>query len=102
MAEHWHTIRPILRVLKIDNSGTTNNAETIQRDIEIHGGVRNWYIDVTDPPSSFRVLLGYIAANSRFHELARSNVVTTPVPGSDEAVSTHWADIARDANEFLP
>ncbi len=101
MAEYWHTVRPVLRVLKIDNSGTTNNSETILRDIEIHGGVRNWYIDVIDPPSSFRVLLGYVAGADRFHELVRSNIVTTPIPGSDEAISTHWADIAKDAERIF-
>ncbi len=101
MAEHWHMVRPVLRLLKIDNSGTTNNSETILRDIEIHGGVRNWYIDVIDPPSSFRILLGYIGGSDRFYELVRSNVVTTPIPGSDEAISTHWAEIAKDAERIF-
>lgn len=101
MADQWHTVHPILRVVKIDNSGTTANSETIHRDIEIHGGVRNWYIDVSDPPSTFRVLLGYAAGNGRFYELIRSNVVTTPIPGSDESVSTHWADIAKDAERIF-
>jgi|688.fasta_scaffold00049_62 hypothetical protein len=101
LADHWHSVRPILRLLKVDNSGTTNHFESIVRDIEIHGGVRNWYIDVSDPPSAFRVLLGYVATGDRFHELARSNVVTTPVPGSDEAVSAHWADIAKDAERIF-
>jgi hypothetical protein len=45
--------------------------------------------------------LGYLATGDRFHELARSNVVTTPVPGSDEAVSAHWADIAKDAERIF-
>lgn len=101
MAEQWHTVHPILRVVKVDNSSTTNNSETIHRDIEIHGGVRNWYIDVSDPPATFRVLLGYMSGSGRFHELIRSNIVTTPIPGSDESISTHWADIAKDAERIF-
>lgn len=96
LAENWHTVKPILRLLKLDDSGTTSNSETVFRDIEIHGGVRNWYIDVEEPPCRFRVLMGYLCANERFYELARSNVVMTPVPGGKEAADDHWADIAKD------
>jgi uncharacterized protein len=97
LAEYWHTVKPILRLLKMDDSGTTSNAETVFRDIEIHGGVRNWYIEVDSPPSRFRMLMGYLSANDRFYELARSNTVITPVPGGKEATDDHWADIATDA-----
>ena len=100
LAEHWHTIKPILRLLKMDNSGTTSNAETVFRDIEIHGGVRNWYIEVDSPPSRFRMLMGYLSANNRFYELARSNTVTTPVPGGKETSDDHWADISKDAEHI--
>ncbi len=97
LAGHWHTVKPILRLIHIDDSGTTNNAETIVRDIEIHSGVRNWYIPVTDAPQSYIALLGYMTGANRFHELCRSNRVRTPIPGGNDAVDDHWADIARDA-----
>lgn len=100
LAEKWHTAKPILRLLKLDDSGTTNNSEVIYRDIEIHGGVRNWYIDVDSPPSRFKMLMGYLCANSRFYELARSNTVLTPAPGGKEATDDHWADIATDAEHI--
>ncbi|MFY8200893.1 MAG: DUF4912 domain-containing protein [Pirellula staleyi] len=100
LAENWHTVKPILRLLKMDDSGTTSNAESVDRDIEIHGGVRNWYIEVNNPPSRFRMLMGYLTANNRFYELARSNTVTTPVPGGKEASDDHWADIATDAEHI--
>ncbi|MCY2979127.1 MAG: DUF4912 domain-containing protein [Planctomycetota bacterium] len=100
LAENWHTVKPILRLLKMDDSGTTSNAESIDRDIEIHGGVRNWYIEVNSPPSRFRMLMGYLTANNRFYELARSNTVITPVPGGKEASDDHWADIATDAEHI--
>lgn len=100
LAENWHTVQPILRLLKLDDSGTTNNSEVIHRDIEIHGGVRNWYIDVDSPPSRFKLLMGYLCANGRFYELARSNTVLTPAPGGKEATDDHWADIATDAEHI--
>ncbi len=100
LAENWHTVKPILRLLKLDDSGTTSNSEVIHRDIEIHGGVRNWYIDVDAPPSRFKMLMGYLCANGRFYELARSNIVTTPAPGGKEATDDHWADVATDAEHI--
>ena len=100
LAENWHTVKPILRLLKMDDSGTTSNAETVARDIEIHGGVRNWYIEVDNPPSRFRMLMGYITAGERFYELARSNTVITPAPGGKSATDDHWADIAKDAEHI--
>ncbi len=100
LAENWHTVKPILRLLKLDDSGTTNNAEVIHKDIEIHGGVRNWYIDVDHPPSRFKMLMGYLCSNGRFYELARSNIVSTPAPGGKEATDDHWADVATDAEHI--
>ncbi len=100
LAENWHTVKPILRLLKLDDSGTTNNSEVISKDIDIHGGVRNWYVDVDSPPSRYKMLMGYLCANGRFYELARSNIVTTPAPGGKEATDDHWADVATDAEHI--
>lgn len=96
MAEYWHTARPVLRVFSIEGGTTTSASERVVRDIEIHGGVKNWYIDVPNPPKSFRVEIGYLASNGRFHSLARSNTVTTPVPGATEGLDGHWKDVAED------
>jgi hypothetical protein len=64
--------------------------------VEIHGGVNNWYLDVTDPPRSFCVDIGYLAANGRFYSLSRSNSVTTPRPGTADALDQNWSDVAKD------
>jgi hypothetical protein len=96
MAEHWHTARPVLRLIQVETGSTTSSAERVAREIEIHGGVNNWYIDVSNPPQSYRVDIGYKAANNRFVALARSNSVTTPRPGSSDVVDRNWTDIARD------
>lgn len=95
MAEQWHTAAPTLRLLAVGDVAS-NRAETVSRDIPIHGGVSNWYIDVQDPPSRYRVAIGYLAANGNFHSICRSNVVETPVPGDCERLDEHWEDIAED------
>ncbi len=69
MAECWHTARPVLRLSEVFTGNTTNASEVRLRDIEIHGGVNNWYIDVVDPPKGYRVEIGYLASNGRFHAL---------------------------------
>lgn len=100
LVEQWHSVKPILRLLKLDDSGTTESAETVYRDLEIHGGVRNWYIDVDNPPSRFQIVMGYLTGSGRFYELVRSNTVSTPVPGGKEASDDHWADVAKDAERI--
>ena len=96
MCEFWHTARPVLRLLEVDMGATTSTAERVVREIEVHGGVNNWYLDVADPPKSFRVDLGYLAANGRFHSVVRSNSVTTPRPGASDALDQNWTDVARN------
>ena len=95
LAERWLTSTPVLRLLHVEGSAN-NNAETVLRDIPIHGGVDNWYIDVQDPPSRFRVAIGYLIDDDQFHCLCRSNIVETPSPGQCERLDEHWHDIADD------
>jgi len=96
MCEYWHTAKPVLRLLEVDTGTTTSTSERVVREIEVHGGVNNWYLDVADPPKSFRVDLGYLAANGRFHSLVRSNSVSTPRPGASDALDQNWSDVARN------
>ncbi|MBB3209552.1 hypothetical protein FHS27_005392 [Rhodopirellula rubra] len=95
LAERWHTAVPTVRLLSVGDV-SSNRAETVSRDIAVHGGVSTWYIDVQDPPSRYRVAIGYLADNGEFHCLCRSNVVETPVPGDCERLDEHWQDIAED------
>jgi uncharacterized protein len=96
MAEHWHTAQPTLRFLRLDNSGTTNTSETIERDIPIHGGLRNWYIDIGGQAAGFQALVGYLSHGGRFHTIAESNIVHTPGAASNDAVDQHWSDMGGD------
>ena len=96
MCEFWHTAKPVLRLVEVDLGTTTSTAERVVREIEVHGGVNNWYLDVNDPPKSYRVDLGYLAANGRFHSVIRSNAVTTPRPGANDALDQNWTDVAKE------
>ena len=49
-------------LVDVTSEDTTANAERVVRDIPIHGGVNNWYIDVVDPPRSYRIDIGYLSA----------------------------------------
>jgi acylphosphatase len=96
MAEHWHTAKPTLRLMEVADGSTTSTVERVARDIEIHGGVNNWYIDIQDSPKSYRVAVGYLSQNGKFYALVRSNAVTTPNPGSSDAIDENWTDVAQN------
>jgi len=93
LGQDWHGAKPILRLLDVSTRDTTCNAESIVRDIAIHGGCSNWYIDVANPPRSYRVDIGYLSKRGQFYALARSNVVTTPRAGISDLIDENWADI---------
>jgi hypothetical protein len=93
LGQEWHGAKPILRLLDVTTHDTTSTAEAIVRDIEIHGGCNNWYIDVHNPPRSYRVDIGYLSRHGQFYVLARSNVVSTPRAGISDTIDENWADI---------
>ena len=92
----WHGARPVLRVCEVLRDGITTSTRQPVRDIEIHGGVNNWYIDIQPPPKSYQLDIGYLTAEGKFFCLARSNVVTTPPPAAGDAFDQNWADVAKD------
>ena len=96
MGPHWHTSQPTLRLFRIMEAGASNH----DRDIVIHGGVSNWYVDVQDPPCQFRMEIGYLAKNGTFHCLARSNSVQTPPASTSDAVDENWSDVAEHADRI--
>ncbi|MBP87914.1 MAG: DUF4912 domain-containing protein [Planctomycetaceae bacterium] len=100
MAAQWHTARPVLRLVQADAGATTNAAERLVREIDIHGGVKTWYIDVQDSPKNYRVDIGYVSGNGKYCSLARSNSVTTPRPGATEPAAGDWEDIADNCEKI--
>jgi hypothetical protein len=101
MAAHWHTAVPVLRLFEVATGNTTSSIESPLRDIPIHGGVNNWYIDVKDPPQGFRCDIGYLSSNGRFHCIAHSNTVITPQPGSGDGIDENWLDMARNCERIF-
>ena len=101
LGQEWHAARPILRLMDVSSEDTTASSERQVRDIEIHGGVNNWYIDVSTPPRSFRVDIGYISRRGKFFVLARSNVVTTPKVGAADTLDEHWASVQENPHKIF-
>jgi hypothetical protein len=101
MAEQWHSSKPVLRLLRLDDTGTSSSSETVERDIEIHGGLRNWYISWTGEAASFRVLVGYLSTSGRFHAIAKSNIVKTTAGGAPDAVDEHWSDVGAESERIF-
>lgn len=101
MGQDWHLAKPILRLFEVSTGGTASAVATPVRDIEIHGGVCNWYVDVPDPPQSYRLEIGYAAPEDKFFSIARSNVVTTPRPGSRDSIDEHWSPVAENCEKIL-
>jgi hypothetical protein len=96
MGQRWHGAQPVLRVFRIQ----PDSAALHERDIAIHGGVRNWYVDVQDPPADYRLEIGYLADDGSFYCLARSNEVATPPAGTSDAVDENWKAVAENADRI--
>jgi hypothetical protein len=92
LGQDWHGSKPILRVVDVTSQDTTSTSESVVREIEIHGGCNNWYIEVNQPPRTFRVDVGYISRRGQFYVLARSNTVSTPRANISDTVDENWAD----------
>ncbi len=100
MSQEWHTARPFLRLIEIHDGGSSSTSECVVRDIEVHGGVSNWYVHVDNSPASYRLELGYLGASGKFYPLVRSNVVTTPEPGASDAIDENWTDVAENFDKI--
>lgn len=99
MGQHWHDAKPVLRLLAVGHTAAAKSVENVIRDIPIHGGVNDWYIDVTDPPASFQVKIGYLSGE-QFHSLAGSNVVTTRPRGDNAELDKNWQEVARQCDKI--
>ena len=99
MNGYWHTAKPVLRLLEITSDGNTNSVESIVEEIEIHSGVNNWYVKVASPGKTYRIAIGYIAADHKFHLISKSNQVSPPVSNANES-DDHWTDITNDVEKF--
>lgn len=99
LGQEWHGARPVLRLSKITSDGSRNSTDSVVKHIPIHGGVNHWYVNVDDPPQSYRMDIGYLATSGKMFVLARSNTVTTPEAGVADALDENWTDVARNAEK---
>ena len=99
MADVWFKTKPVIRLLEVTSDASASSVEKLVREIPIHGGVRNWYIDVPSPPKSYRIALGYASGNDKFYLIAKSNLVTTPTP-DQESFDHNWTDINGDYKKY--
>lgn len=97
LGQRWHGAAPILRVYRMKGEATLAH----ERDIAIHGGVHNWYVDVQNPPADYRLEIGYLAEDGTFYRLARSNEVSTPPAGTSDAVDSNWTAVAENADRIF-
>lgn len=102
LRQDWHGARQVIRLFDVTSQDTTSTSETPMRDIVIHNGCNNWYIDVPQPPRTYRADIGYVSRRGDFFVLARSNQVTPPKAGSTEAIDVGWTDLdAKKAERIL-
>jgi hypothetical protein len=99
LGQEWHGARPVLRVLQLENAIQASPSERVVREIAVHGGVKNWFIDVREPLRC-RVEIGYRTPAGRFHALARSNAVSTPIASQGDTLDSHWGDIVGDCERI--
>lgn len=101
MGQQWHTAIPVLRLMEVADNGTTCTTEMLVRDIKIHGGVNNWYVEADDPPKSYRIDIGYLSPETgKFFVICRSNAVSTPKPGASDALDENWTDVAENFEQI--
>jgi hypothetical protein len=99
LGQEWHGAVPVLRLLEIESGSQASASERVVREIEIHGGVKNWFIDIKDRITC-RAEVGYLAASGRFHAIARSNMVTTPCPSQGDTLDAHWGEIVENCDKI--
>jgi uncharacterized protein len=101
LKQDWYGAKPVIRLFDVTSSDTTSTSETPVRDIFVHGECNNWYIDIPQPPRSYRADIGYVSRRGEFFVLARSNTVTPPKAGSTEALEVGMGELDPKKAERL-
>ena len=101
LAQEWHSAKPMLRLLQVATNAVTSTTERVIRDVDIHGGVSHWFVDVQDPPQTYRLEIGYKVPSGRFFVLARSNTVTTPRAGASDEIDKKWPERGENYDKIL-
>lgn len=97
LGQQWHGAMPVLRIGRLGDDG----AVAATRQIQVHGGVGHWYLDVSEPPSRYRVEIGYVDLAGDFYSLARSNEVQTPEAAATDPHEHAWSEVGRNADRVF-
>lgn len=100
LEQEWHGAKPIIRIMDITSDEATSFTESIIRDIDIHQGCNNWYIDIQKPNRTYRVDIGYVTKSGRFYMVCRSNVVNTPRPNASDQIDENWAEVQQKLDKI--
>ena len=99
LGQEWHGARPTLRLIELESGLNASPSERVVREIAVHGGVKNWFIDVREP-HRYRCEIGYLAVSGRFQALVRSNAVTMPNSPQGDTLDAHWGEIVDDCERI--
>ncbi len=97
----WHSAKMVLRLLDVSAHDTTSTAERILRDVEIQANSHHWYIQVSQPPRSYRIDIGYLTKRGRFFAISRSEMITTPKAEEVEGIESEWYHEEHNADRIL-
>lgn len=97
----WYRAKPVLRLMDVSSDDATISSETLVRELEIHGGVNNWYIDVDGRSRTYRVDVGYRTEHGRFHAIARSNAVSPPAAGESCRAEGHFRSVREECERIF-
>lgn len=99
MGHFWYTASPVIRLFRLETDHVAQPKRQLVRDVTIHGGVNNWYLDVTDPPSGFQAELGFLSREKKFYSVVSSNIVQTPqrqIVDDLDKLDGNWKGVADD------
>ncbi|MFM8891127.1 MAG: DUF4912 domain-containing protein, partial [Planctomycetia bacterium] len=99
LGQEWHGARPVLRLVEVESGLHASPSERVVREIAVHGGVKNWFIDVREP-RRYRCEIGYLGTSGRFHTLVRSNAVSMPASPQGDTLDAHWGEIVGDCERI--
>lgn len=99
LGQEWHGARPMLRLVELESGLHASPSERVVREIAVHGGVKNWFIDVREP-RRYRCEIGYLGTSGRFHALVRSNAVSMPASPQGDTLDAHWGEIVADCERI--
>jgi hypothetical protein len=99
LGQEWHGARPSLRLIELESGLNASPSERVVREIAVHGGVKNWFIDIREP-HRYRCEIGYLAVSGRFHALVRSNAVTMPNTPQGDTLDAHWGEMVDDCERI--